>query len=227
MLKFLDEQEALDSLKNAYNMLIGQKAAYEKYSGYIRQMKEIELEISKAKEMVSSAATRVIRDVQAGDRIIRELKTLFYDIICNAIFYDEDHEDVKFDIYASASGRKRPARIEIDVPKSEALGRFVFKILAYDLTLFFYTVHNHRGTPRFLIHDGVFHGAGPNTLIHTLNYIHHQSLQYDNFQYIVTFNENEILIPSQRESGFCFDLQERIIASYGDRPENMFFKRSF
>ena len=228
LLKFLDEKEALDSLKNAYNDLVEQKAKYERVSGNIREIERVDLDISKIKERISAETTQVIQQVQACDALKKSLKTRFYDIISNAVFVDEDTEGVKFDISAESS-RKIPADIDIDVPKSTALGHLVFKLLAYDLTVFFHSIHSGRNLPRFLFHDGVFHGVQPKTMINTLNYIYRQSLKH-RFQYIVTMNENEIFIPEEKENilgKLHFDLPSNIVARFEDRPEKMFFKRSF
>ncbi len=228
LLRFLDEREALDSLKNTYNSLIEQKALYERVSVNIQKIREIVLEISEIKEKLSTLTTQVIREVQASEQTIKEVKLLFYEIISNAIFVDENTEDVKFDISASSSTRT-PTTIDIDVPKSKSLGKFVFKLLAYDLTVFLHTLYTQRNLPRFLFHDGVFHGVGQKTVMSALNYMHRESLQYD-FQYIITLNEHEMYIPSEKETflgKLHFDLDDRTVASFEDMPEKMLFKKSF
>lgn len=78
-------------------------------------------------------------------------------------------------------------------------------------------------------HDGVFHGVGQKTIVNSLNYMHRESRQYD-FQYILTFNEHEMYIPSEKETvlgKLQFDLEEKTIATFEDIPEKMLFKRSF
>ena len=116
LLKFLDEREALDSLKNTYNSLIEQKALYERVAVNIQRIRDIELEISETKERISALTTQVIREVQASEQTIKAVQVLFYDIISRAIFMGENTEDVKFDIHASSSSRT-PTTIDIDIPK--------------------------------------------------------------------------------------------------------------
>ena len=90
-------------------------------------------------------------------------------------------------------------------------------------------IQKGRPLPDFLIHDGVFHGISPNTLINTINYVFHKFLEYSTktpFQYILTFNENEIF-PGEQYAKFDFDINEFIIADYADVPEKMIFKRVF
>jgi len=222
LLKFLDEREALDSLKNTYTILLEQKALYERYTSYTRQLKEQELKIAEAKEKISTTRKQVIQDRQASDKIVTELKTLFYDLIAEAIF-EEGSEKVKFDIPTTTSGV--PVHIEVDIPKSDAKARVEFKLLAYDLTVFLNTIHNQRNLPYFLVHDGLLDSVGPKTLVNTLNYIHKQLRLYS-FQYIVTLNEHKVSI-SPEIGQFQFDLAEQIIASFEDCPDKMFFKQSF
>ena len=172
--------------------------------------------------------TQIIREVQASEHIIKDVKLLFYDITSQAIFVDEDTDDVKFDISASSSNRT-PTTIDIDIPKSRSLGKFVFKILAYDLTLFLHAVHARRNLPKFLFHDGVFHGVGQKTVINVLNYLYRETIQYE-FQYIITLNEHEMYIPSEKESvlgKLQFGIEDRTIATFSDSAKEMFFKRDF
>ena len=96
--------------------------------------------------------------------------------------------------------------------------------------VFLNNVNNHRKFPNFLVHDGVYHGISINTKVKALNYIFHQQLANPNFQYIVTFNEDEIYIPEEKKSlisGFDFDIEEMVRAEFTDSPESMIFKRSF
>lgn len=228
LLKFLDEREALDSLKNTYNSLIEQKAMYERVAVNIQKIREIELEISETKEKISALTTQVIREIQANESTIKAVKLFFYDIIAQAIFVGENTDDVKFDIHASSLDRT-PATIDIDIPKSKSLGKFVFKLLAYDLTVFLHALHTNRNLPHFLFHDGVFHGVGQKTVMNVLNYMYRESLQSD-LQYIITLNEHEMYIPSEKEAvlgKLQFDVADRTIATFEDTPERMFFKQSF
>ena len=109
-------------------------------SGDIQKIRDIELEISETKERISALTTQVIREVQANTQAIKAVQMLFYDIISHAIFVGENTDDVKFTIDASSLNRT-PTTIDIDIPKSKSLGKFVFKLLAYDLTVFLHTAN--------------------------------------------------------------------------------------
>lgn len=96
--------------------------------------------------------------------------------------------------------------------------------------IFLNSVYKKRKFPDFLIHDGVYHGISINTKVKALNYLYHQHLANPRFQYIATFNEDEIYIPTEKQSligKFDFDLEKVIRAEFTDSPEKMIFKRSF
>ena len=138
-------------------------------------------------------------------------------------------KDAVFDI-RPASDMKSPVKVDIEVPKNDALGKKRFKILTYDLTVFFNLIKNKRYLPHFLVHDGVFHGIGIKTVIKVLNMVHSKFLQSQNFQYIITANENEILIPEDKKKvwgTYSFDMDKSIRVTYKDIPEEMIFRREY
>lgn len=84
--------------------------------------------------------------------------------------------------------------------------------------------------PSFIIHDGVFHSISRSTTTKALNFIYHQYLENPCFQYITTFNEDEISVSDDKKDSigkFDFSLDNVIIAEYTDKPDEMIFKRSF
>jgi len=225
----LDEKNALDSIKNTYQQLIEEKAKLQKNMLSLDQIQEIEVKISELNTRLSETNTKVIHDLKQVENTIKNLIALFYEIISHAIFVDKDVEGAFFDIKAGAN-KKTPAKISIDVPKSESLGKSRFRILAYDLLVFLNIIRTGRRLPHFLIHDGVFHGIDKRTLVNVLNYINSQALINRNFQYIITANEDEIYIPEDRKTiygNYNFDWETKVIKKYEDIPEKMIFKREF
>lgn len=225
----LDEKNALDSIKNSYQQLIEAKARLQDNTFSINQIQEIEVKISELKTRLSETNTKVINDLQQVEDIVKNLISLFYDIISHAVFVDKDLEGAFFDI-KTGSNKTAPAKILIDVPKSESLGKSRFKILAYDLLVFLNIIKTGRRLPHFLIHDGVFHSIDPRTLVNVLNYINSQTLIHQDFQYIITVNEDEIDIPDDKKpiyGEYKFDWGTKVIIKYEDIPEKMIFKREY
>ncbi len=66
-----------------------------------------------------------------------------------------------------------------------------------------------------------------------MNYVFHKFLKYakdKQFQYILTFNEDEITVPEDKISEygvFDFNFKQMTIAEFEDIPEKMIFKRAF
>ncbi len=221
--KYLEEKKALDSLKHSYEMLIEEKATLARNDAFINQINELTLRISETSEKISAAITSIIKDIQGSQEKIRELRALFFEILKNAVMVDENTEGAVFEIRESES-RKAPCKIQVDIPKSDSLGKSRFKILAYDLTILLNQVKNQRRVPHFLIHDGVFHSIAPATVKNTLNYMYSQTLSLPAFQYIITANENELDFDDKDEE-YRFNLAQCIIAEFEDIPERMLFKR--
>ena len=227
--KMIDEQEALDSIKNTYERLIEEKSNYERNIISVNKLQDLELSIAKNDKISAEIIEDIIVDMDAVEKEIADLRLLYKSILREAIFVDESTEGGFFDIKAR-SNRKAPVSIFVDIPKSLSFGNFRFEILAYDLTVFINLIAKNRELPHFLIHDGVFHGISPKAVVNVLNYMHSQNLIYHNFQYIITANEDEILFSEDKESiygKYNFNFDESKIASYEDIPEKMIFKREF
>lgn len=226
--KILDEKEALDSIKNTYSMLIEEKSKKERLSASILQVKEIENEIIKTNNKITESISSISNDIDLIQDRINSITSIYFDIVKESISLG-DMKEVVFDIRSSPD-MNSPVKIKIDVPKSDALGKSRYKILAYDLAVFLNIVQSHRSLPHFLIHDGVFHGIDIKTVIRVLNYMNSKFLQGNDMQYIITANENEIFIPKDKREiygTYDFDIEKSIVATYKDIPEGMIFKREY
>ncbi|WP_373741613.1 DUF2326 domain-containing protein [Neisseria sp.] len=159
---------------------------------------------------------------------VETIRSLFNEIVAAAF------EDIRYEakgVYLDIStpgqlkNRNVPVKIEIGFPHIEALGQTKLKTVIYDLTVFLNAVRENIPLPDFLIHDGVFHGIEIRKKVNLLNYIHKQSEQ-GGFQYITTFNEDEIQIGDldrNRGINYRFDLDSNIIVNLKDKPGEMLF----
>ncbi|MCF6269912.1 MAG: DUF2326 domain-containing protein [Melioribacteraceae bacterium] len=233
--KSLDEKGALDSVKNTYEELIIEKTDLERNVQVIKQIDEYQEMLTKLNVTISEVKLLISQELKKFEGKVDELRKLFIDILKNAIFVDESYDNAYFDIVPkpTANRKKLPFDIEIEIPKADALGQSRLKIVAYDLMVFLYNIVNDRKLPDFLIHDGVFHGISLKTRINTINYVYHKYLEnakHKQFQYIMTFNEDEITIPDDKikEYGnFDFNFQDSIVAEFQDVAEKTIFKRIF
>jgi uncharacterized protein YydD (DUF2326 family) len=233
--KALDEKGALDSIKNTYEELIIEKTDLEKNLQVIKQIDEYEEILINLNVTISEVRRLISNELKEFESKVDELRKLFLDILKNAIFVDESYDNAYFDIVLNptANRKKLPFDIEIEIPKADALGQSRLKIVAYDLMVFLNNITSNRKLPDFLIHDGVFHGISMKTRINTINYVYHKYLEnakHKQFQYILTFNEDEITIPDDKttEYGkFDFDFQESIVTEFQDVADKTIFKQIF
>ena len=221
----LQEVGAFDSLRHTYEQLIEEKVSLERDNSVLNRLSEIETSLADLKAETAELARAILSDIQQSQQRINELVLLFDEILENAVLVDPSSRGGYLDIKPTPN-QALPAKIEVDVPKSDSLGKFVFGILAYDLTMFLNIVRTHRKLPHFLIHDGVFHGIDRRTAVKVLNYVHRQSLTNPGFQYIITGNEDEIFV-SPSYGKYDFDVEGCTIAIYEDDPAKMIFKHEF
>lgn len=227
--RLLQEAGAFDSIRHTYEQLIEERVSLERDNALLLRLSELEASLAELKARAAELTRAIIEDVQQSEYLINGLRLLFDEILENAFFVNETERGGYLDIRATSS-QTAPASITVNVPKSASLGKYVFGILAYDLTAFLNIVRKERRLPTFLIHDGVFHGIDTKTVVNVLNYVHRQSLLTPGFQYIITANEDELFIASSKEEiygKYEFDLERSTIVTYEDTPDRMIFKRDF
>lgn len=224
----LDEKKALDSIKNTYSQLIQRKTIKERLATSIKQIDDIDKQLYNINKKISKSIEAISKEVNSSDSNISNLHSLFLNNVRNMI-HVEDIKKAIFDIRPIPDLRA-PLKIAIEVPKSSSLGKNRFRILAYDLTVFFNIIRKSRALPHFLVHDGVFHAIDKKTIVRILNHVYSEFLKYHNFQYIITANDGDLSIPEEKKNvygQYQFDLAENIVAIYKDIPSEMIFKREY
>jgi uncharacterized protein YydD (DUF2326 family) len=230
--KKLDEKGALESITNTYEQLIEEKTTLESNLQVLKQVDDIQEKLDNLNVTISEVKRDISIDLRNVEKNLYELRALFQEILKSSIFLDEDYSHAYFDISSKSKTNRDhiPFKIEVEIPKDDALGQSRLRLIAYDLMVFLHNIRTSRKLPDFIAHDGVFHGIANNTRVNTLNYIYHQFLSSPKFQYLVTFNEDEIYIPENKESvygKYDFDWKSMIVAEFSDSPKEMIFKRAF
>ena len=223
---YLEEKGALDSIKNTYQNLISEKTALSKPVQVIDQIDSFSHQLASLNVEISKLKKGIFDDLEHEKDQIREIKLLFLDILKHALAIQDGIDKSYIEIEPQTKGL--PIKIEVEVSKSEALGKSRLKILAYDLLAFLYNVQLDRDFPRFLVHDGVLHAIETRAKINTLNYIYRTNLKIPNFQYILTVNEDEISVSEedkQIHGDYDFNWEDCVVKIYTDRPSEMIFKR--
>ncbi|MEX2567138.1 MAG: DUF2326 domain-containing protein [Cyclobacteriaceae bacterium] len=230
--KQLEEKGALESITNTYEQLTLEKTQLAGNLKILQELDGLQEMMGNLHVTISEIKRDIVATLKQNEPIIYNLRALFLEILQNAIFLEDDNPSGYFSISPKPDSPRNqlPFKVEIEIPKADALGQSRLKIVAYDLMVFLKNINEERVFPRFLIHDGVYHGISLNTKIKALNFMYHQHLEKPYFQYITTFNEDEIYIPEEKTElvgSFDFDLENVVIAEFTDNPEGMIFKRDF
>jgi uncharacterized protein YydD (DUF2326 family) len=226
------ERGALDRIEKTYSELVTEKTRLERNTSSVREIDEINTILSDANIVLDTLKRDIINDLTRLQNYLDELRLLFQEILENAIYLGEDFDNSYFNITPNPTSKRNqlPFSISLEIPRADALGQSRLKIVAYDLMVFLKSRLDSRRLPDFLVHDGVFHAIAHKTLANVLNYMYHRSLSLQNFQYIVTFNEDEITVPIESEEKFGklqFDWKDFVVAEYSDAENGTIFKRSF
>ncbi|WP_299604151.1 DUF2326 domain-containing protein [uncultured Aquimarina sp.] len=228
----LKEKGALDRIETTYEKLIEEKTLLTRNTAIIKEIDEIETIMADTDIIISELKRDIVNDVNQVDKKLNELRLLFQDVLENAIYLDEEFDNSYFDVTINPTSKRNqlPFSINIQIPKADALGQERLKIVSYDLMAFLNSRLDQRNLPDFLIHDGVFHAISKRTIFNVLNYMYHKANKLQNFQYILTFNEDEIDFTeelSDRYGKLEFNISDYIIAEFSDTEKETLFKRFF
>lgn len=233
LLKELHERGALEKLENTYEKLIKEQSLVERQNQILTQVDEYNRMLSDQEIVLSQVRRDISEDIQKAETTLDELRELFSEILSSALFLNEEDSSGYFDISLTRNNKTNlPFKIDINIPKSGSLGQEDLKTIAYDIMIFLNAIKQNRSIPNFLIHDGVFGNMSHKTMVNYLNYIYRKHLELykiKNFQYIVTFSEDEIEIPANKKDlygKFDFEFDEKKIIELEDVDEKMLFRRN-
>ena len=231
LFSLLKERGALDRIESTYERLVNEKTLLERNTSIVREIDEIEEILGNSNIVIAELKRDIVSELNKQQSYLDELRLLFQQILENAIYLDEEFDNSYFNITLNSTSPRNqlPFKISLEIPKADALGQERLKIVAYDLMVFLKSRIDKRNIPDFLVHDGVFHAISYKTISNVLNYMYHKSNELHNFQYILTFNEDEIdLNGDENKFGkFDFDWSKQVIAEFSDTEQETIFKRFF
>lgn len=232
LFSFLKEKGALDRIESTYERLVNEKTLLERNTSIVREIDDIEEILGNSNIVIAELKRDIVSELNKMQEYLDELRLLFQQILENAIYLDEEFDNSYFNIKPNSTSPRNqlPFKINLEIPKADALGQERLKIVAYDLMVFLKSRIDNRNIPDFLVHDGVYHAISYKTISNVLNYMYYKSNELHNFQYILTFNEDEIDSSRRDESKFGkfnFDWARSVIAEYSDTEQETIFKRFF
>lgn len=229
-----DSVDSATSMSEAFERYAAAKVELERVTQAISDVADLDGRIADARFGADAMRRDAVRAISAAEDVIREIRDLFVEVVDKAIGFTTqgEREGAYLDVNARPAGgmKQVPVDIVVEVPRADALGYARLRLVAYDLTVFLHAVITQVPVPRFLIHDGAFHGIAKRTVVRALNYVYHWSLQHPTFQYIATFNEDELSVtPDEqvRDGQFAFDIEKQTVLTVADSADRMLFRRQF
>lgn len=81
LFKLLDEQQALDSLKNTYQLLVEEKSDYERNVNAIRKIKDIDRDIAQLNSKITKTVNSIIEEFDEFDEEVKKITKLFNEVV--------------------------------------------------------------------------------------------------------------------------------------------------
>lgn len=155
---------------------------YEEISDYKREKKKIVSDIDENN-------TNSENEINGNEKIISQLVIIFEEIYENIVnvpgilvvgikdTYKPPDQVFEFDVKGERKGSPGIERV---------------RIFAYDLAIIFHNIQLNRRFPRFVMHDGIFHGVDKRQIFNATRYVIDKS-EEESFQYITTMNTCDFL----------------------------------
>ena len=155
---------------------------YDEISAYKREKKKIVNDIDENN-------TKSENEINENEEVIGQLIITFEDIYENVVnvpgilvvgirdSYKSPDQVFEFDIKGERKGSPGIERV---------------RIFAYDLAIMFHNIWLNKRFPRFVMHDGIFHGVDKRQILHATKYVIDKSKE-ESFQYITTMNTCDFL----------------------------------
>lgn len=226
-----------ETFEGALRNILERHATLDRSRSLLAELARLEKRMSDLELTMEQYRHEAIAALSEVDSEVSRIRERYLQIVQEAVTYSpEQREGAYFDIAtpSTAKGKKLPVQISVSLPRADALGSARLLLVAYDLTVFLHQLDQSLGLPRFLVHDGAFHAVARRTIVRTLNFVQREanraSLAGHPFQYIVTFNEDEVALANDGQSldgDLEFDIADATVATLSDDPAHMLFKRRF
>lgn len=173
--------ERLDGLKKESIQLENYIEMYDKISEYKKEKQEATSNIAtnntKSEEIISRSEKLISKIVLIFEEIFQSLVNVS-GILSIGI---KDKYKVDDHIFEFSIKSERDT--------SPGIGRA--KIFSYDMALLLHNIQIGREYPYFIIHDGIFNGVDPRTVVNAFNYLDKKS-EDTAFQYIIAINTDQL-----------------------------------
>lgn len=238
LMRAIEATDFRESFEGALKNVLAQQALLDRNRSMMTELSRLEKNLSDLELTLQQYRHEAVSSLSEMEDQVARIRNRYLQIVQEAVTYSpEQRVGAYLEIApppSRAKGKNLPVQISVSMPRVEALGSARLLLVAYDLTVFLHQIDERLGLPDFLVHDGAFHAVARRTLVRTLNFVHREANRAESdgrpFQYIVTFNEDEVALSNEsdaRDGTFSFDVANATVATLGDDPERMLFKRHF
>ncbi|MDB5813845.1 MAG: hypothetical protein JWN23_962 [Rhodocyclales bacterium] len=227
----IDARGVTEPLRDAYMRMATERATVANQLEKLKDIRDTEVVLDELNAQAEAARAAVSKSLDDAEDTIQRLRDVFVEVVGAALeaTHVADGSTAYLDIARSRNKASVPIAIEVVVPQADALGNQRLKVAAYDLTIFIHAVEAELPLPRFMVHDGVFHGTSRRTVVRALNFMNKRLMRAASSQYIVSFNEDELpqAADQDRDGKLDFDLAKATVITLSERPEDRLFKHEF
>lgn len=218
-LKVIDKKGVLKNLKVSLKIYEAKKDSISHTKFLFDQYEKNE----KKKRMLNLQKTQQLMEIDSEIEQNKEIMDDFIDTILEIHESIMGNKECSFSLQTVDKARKKtPVELTLRIYDDGSHSVDRTKVFIYDMALLFnqYTRDRH---PLFLVHDNIF-DVDQDTLVQCLNYIYKQEEQYQDFQYILTLNRDQIENEEQRKL-IQMDIDEHQVAVF--TKEKKFLGRNY
>lgn len=218
-LKVIDKKGVLKNLKVSLKIYEAKKDSISHTKFLFDQYEKNE----KKKRMLNLQKTQQLMEIDSEIEQNKEIMDDFIDTILEIHESIMGNKECSFSLQTVDKARKKtPVELTLRIYDDGSHSVDRTKVFIYDMALLFnqYTRDRH---PLFLVHDNIF-DVDQDTLVQCLNYIYKQEEQYQDFQYILTLNQDKIENEEQRKL-IQMDIDEHQVAVF--TKEKKFLGRNY
>jgi len=189
--KILAAQKAITDLTEAYAELDRKRVE----AATLQAKIQVYLDLSKEKNEIQQEESKIVSEIFTFKALIQKQEIDFASVLISV--YEYLYPEIKdIDPFSIIPKQNTNSKIEFSIlsstkANSEGIGRG--RILVYDLSVLFYSIQQNYKAPRFIIHDGIFDGMDKSHFIKCCLYLEEKLFEGNNFQYIISLNEEGTL----------------------------------
>lgn len=191
IIKILEEKEAFNDLRDAYNKLTSKQEELNQLENQNKFINDIETKQIELKQEILT----IREEIKALKDLIKSKEIEFTGIVSDIYnnLYPQHSDSEIFEIVTNPTKRSLIKFKILENAEMHSHGKNQGRTLIYDLSVLFNSIQQNFEAPRFLIHDGIIDGIDKTHFIELVKYLEKKVAEGYKFQYFITLNEEGTL----------------------------------